>query len=74
MSQARWTIEVDRRRCIGNQMCVNVAGGHFALDQGRSRPVANPVAPSDDVLEAVELCPHSAITVRDESGALVEPY
>lgn len=73
MSASRWTVEVDRRRCIGNQMCVTAAGDHFVLEDGRSRPVAASVAPSEDVLEALELCPTSAITVRDETGALVEP-
>ncbi|WP_141576605.1 ferredoxin [Actinomadura sp. WMMA1423] len=73
MSEPRWTVEVDRQRCIGNQMCVNVAGDYFALDEGKSRPVAAWIAPSDGVLEALELCPNSAITIRDESGAPVEP-
>ncbi|RSN72193.1 cytochrome [Actinomadura sp. WAC 06369] len=54
-------------------MCVTAAGGHFVLEDGRSRPVAASVAPSDDVLEALELCPTSAITVHDEAGAPVEP-
>lgn len=73
MSGPRWTIEVDRQRCIGNQMCVNVAADHFVLDGGKSRPATESIAPTEDVVEALELCPTSAITIRDETDTPIEP-
>lgn len=67
----QWRVTVDRGVCRGAAMCTNVAPQRFALDdESRSNPVAE-LVPADDpaVLDAVELCPHEAISVTDpESG------
>ncbi len=68
-----WALEVDRRRCVGNGMCVAVAPEHFTLADGRSAPVTAQVSPAEEVLEAFEMCPMSAITVRDSGGNEIDP-
>ncbi|WP_405712230.1 MULTISPECIES: ferredoxin [unclassified Streptomyces] len=60
----RWTVEVDRRICIGSGMCLNHAPGRFALDSARqSRPAAPETDADEKVLVAAEGCPVEAITI-----------
>ncbi|GAA5078336.1 ferredoxin [Thermocatellispora tengchongensis] len=73
MTAEKWSLEVDRRRCVGNGMCVAVAPEHFTLTDGRSSPISAQVAPAEEVTEAFELCPMSAITIRDAAGAEIDP-
>jgi len=68
----RWTVEVDGAKCVANGMCVAAAPEHFVVVDGIARPTAAEVAPSPEVLEAAELCPRSAITIRDSGGEIIE--
>ncbi|GAA2671796.1 MULTISPECIES: ferredoxin [Actinosynnema] len=68
-----WSVEVDRDTCIGSGMCAAIAAGHFRLDDGRAAPLASPVEPADDVVDAAESCPVEAILVRDQGGEVVAP-
>jgi ferredoxin len=71
---SRWRVEVDRELCIGGGVCVSTAPSHFVLDGGRSRPIAEEVAPDDFLVEAALCCPVEAISVHDvASGALIAP-
>jgi ferredoxin len=60
-----WRISVDGDRCIGSGLCAANAPGSFRVVDGRSEPVTDRVTPADDVIEAADLCPMEAISVRD---------
>ncbi|MBT2211257.1 ferredoxin [Actinomadura sp. NEAU-AAG7] len=64
MDDEQWRVQVDRRTCIGSGLCTAIAEGHFTLDEGRSRPTAEVIAPEEAVLDAAEFCPVEAILVR----------
>ncbi|MEU4566964.1 ferredoxin [Micromonospora sp. NPDC023956] len=70
MTGRRWKVEVDSS-CIGSGMCLATAPSHFRLVDGWSEPVEEVVPEGDAlVVAAAELCPVSAIGVRDaETGA-----
>jgi len=68
---ARWTIEVDRDRCMGSGMCVVYAPGTFAHDEQTKAIVIDPVGDSIDAIRtAVEACPTNALRLDvHEQGA-----
>jgi ferredoxin len=64
-------IEVDRGLCIGSGDCVDTAPDVFQLDAEEKAVVVDPDGASvDDVVQAAENCPVSAITVSDADGDL----
>jgi ferredoxin len=73
MVSPQWTLSVDAGRCIGSGTCAGTAPRHFTLVGGTSVPVAERVEPDDDVMAAADLCPVTAITVRDGDGHLISP-
>jgi ferredoxin len=67
----RIRIEVDRGLCIGSGDCVDTAPDVFQLDAEDKAVVVDPDgAPTDDVVEAAQNCPVSAIEVAGEDGDL----
>ncbi|MDH6140517.1 MULTISPECIES: ferredoxin [Kitasatospora] len=58
------TVSVDRLRCAGTGLCVASAPDDLALSDGRARPLRARTDALDEVVEAAELCPMEAITVR----------
>ncbi|MER7418923.1 ferredoxin [Micromonospora peucetia] len=71
--QGEWRVAVDQVRCISSGFCVGSAPGHFAME-AVSRPLADVVAPSDQVIEAAEFCPVEAISVFDvQTGTQLAP-
>jgi ferredoxin len=64
-------VEVDRDLCIGSGDCVDTAPDVFQLDEDDKAVVIDPDgAPRDDVLDAAQNCPVTAIFVRGEEGEL----
>ena len=64
-------IEVDRALCIGSGDCVDTAPDVFQLDEEDKSVVVDPDGASvDDILEAAENCPVTAIFVVGEDGEL----
>jgi ferredoxin len=64
-------IEVDRGLCIGSGDCVETAPDVFKLDDEDIATVIDPDgAPTDEVLEAAQNCPVTAIFVTSEDGDL----
>ena len=60
-------ISVDLNLCVGNAMCETFAPKVFVLNDDRQSQVADPEADKvENILEAAENCPVSAITVVDE--------
>ena len=60
-------ISVDLNVCVGNAMCETFAPKVFVLNDDRQSQVADPEGDTmENILEAAENCPVSAITVVDE--------
>ena len=68
-------VSVDLAVCVGNAMCETFATNTFTLNEDRQSSVVNPDGdPEEQVLEAAENCPVSAITVEDaETGEQLFP-
>jgi ferredoxin len=68
-------ISVDHNVCVGNAMCETFAANTFTLNDNRQSVVKNPEGDAEEqVLEAAENCPVSAITVLDaETGEQLFP-
>lgn len=73
MVTPQWKLTVDSARCIGSGMCTGTAPEHFELIDGVSTPVDEQVGPDESIIDAAELCPVQAITVRDADHRLVAP-
>jgi len=59
-------ITVDHNKCVGNAMCEQYAPNVFGLNEERQSYVKNPDGdPLEQILEAAENCPVTAITVED---------
>jgi len=70
-SKNRIHVEVDRALCIGSGDCVDTAPDVFQLDDEDKAVVVDPDgAPKDDILEAAQNCPVTAIFVVGEDGEL----
>ncbi|MDG4827977.1 ferredoxin [Solwaraspora sp. WMMD1047] len=70
---AGWRIGVDPRRCVGSGSCAGIAPAHFTLIDGLATPLTELVEPADEVIDAADVCPVEAITVRDSAGERVAP-
>jgi len=59
-------VEANRRVCVGSGMCVAIAPGAFELGEDRKVQVRNPLVDTelDDLLDADDGCPVSAITIH----------
>ena len=68
-------ISVDHDMCVGNAMCETIAPKVFILNENRQSEAVNPAGDTiENILEAAENCPVSAITVRDaETGEQLFP-
>ena len=68
-------LSVDHNLCVGNAMCETFAPKVFVLNDDRQSEVADPEADTlENILEAAENCPVSAITVvDDETGETLFP-
>jgi ferredoxin len=67
----RIRVEVDRSLCIGSGDCVDTAPDVFQLDSEDKAVVVDPDGASkDDIVEAAQNCPVSAIFVAGEEGDL----
>jgi ferredoxin len=70
----RWRVTVDTGRCLGSGSCTGVAPGYFTVAGTVARPTSELVRQDERVLDAADLCPGEAITVRDAvSGAQLAP-
>ena len=71
----RLTISVDHNLCVGNSMCEVSAPKVFYMNDDRQSEVADPNADTEEnIMEAAESCPVSAITVVDaDTGETLFP-
>lgn len=68
-------ISIDHDVCVGTAMCTTIAPDVFQLNAERQSEAVNPAGDTEEqILEAAENCPVSAITVEDaESGEQLFP-
>jgi ferredoxin len=68
-------ISIDHDVCVGNAMCTTIAPDVFQLNEERQSEAVNPAGDTEEqILEAAENCPVSAITVEDaDSGDQLFP-
>jgi len=68
-------VSVDHNLCVGNSMCETLAPKVFVLNDDRQSEAVNPDGDTEEnILEAAENCPVSAITVVDaETGEQLFP-
>ena len=67
--QNHLAVTVDRGLCIGSGDCVDTAPDVFQLDDEDKAVVVDPDgAPYDEVLEAAQNCPVTAISIAGEDG------
>jgi ferredoxin len=66
---------VDHDVCVGNAMCEMIAAKVFRLNENRQSEAVNPDGDTvENILEAAENCPVSAIFVEDaETGEQLFP-
>jgi ferredoxin len=69
------TVRIDRTTCIGTANCAKVAPEIFVLDDERIVTFVVPPAdaPPDRVVEACDVCPVDALSVRDADGKTLVP-
>ena len=68
-------VSVDHNLCVGNSMCETIAPKVFVLNDDRQSEAVNPEGDTEEnILEAAENCPVSAISVVDaETGEKLFP-
>ena len=68
-------VSVDLNICVGNAMCETYAPKVFVLNDDRQSTVADPNGDTfENIMEAAQDCPVSAITViDDETGETLFP-
>ena len=68
-------VSVDHNLCVGNSMCETLAPKVFVLNDDRQSEAVNPDGDTEEnILDAAESCPVSAITVVDaETGEKLFP-
>jgi len=68
-------VSVDHNLCVGNSMCETLAPKVFVLNDDRQSEAVNPDGDTEEnILEAAENCPVSAIKVVDaETGETLFP-
>ncbi|MFE3548532.1 ferredoxin [Streptomyces kronopolitis] len=60
-----WNVEIDPRQCIASGSCAAVAPDLFVLDGSHARPRQERIEEDERALDAAEVCPALAITLRD---------
>lgn len=70
----KYTVKVDRAKCIGAASCVAIAAKTFKLDAEQKAVVITQDGDNDDdKLLAAQSCPTGAIIVVDEKGNQIWP-
>ena len=62
-------IVVDQNKCIGCGICVGTDPEHFDFeDSGLSNPISQENIESENVNEAINACPVSAISIEEDNN------
>ncbi|MCZ1005834.1 ferredoxin [Streptomyces lydicus] len=60
-----WKLEIDPGQCMASGSCAAIAPDLFALDGEHARPLKERIDEDERALDAADVCPAVAITVRD---------
>ncbi|GES30098.1 ferredoxin [Streptomyces angustmyceticus] len=60
-----WHVEIDPLQCMASGSCAAVAPDLFTLDGTHARPLRELIDEDERALDAADVCPAVAITVRD---------
>ncbi|MFD8546520.1 ferredoxin [Streptomyces sp. NPDC059649] len=67
-----WEIEIDPQLCMASGSCAAIAPDLFTLDGTHARPRHDRIEADERALDAADVCPAMAITVR-AAGEVVGP-
>ncbi|AWN25683.1 ferredoxin [Streptomyces sp. NEAU-S7GS2] len=65
-----WEVEIDPQQCIASGSCAAIAPDLFVVDGAHARPLRDRIEEDERALDAADVCPAMAITVRDGAKAL----
>ncbi|GAO07783.1 ferredoxin [Streptomyces lydicamycinicus] len=60
-----WHVEIDPQQCIASGSCAAIAADLFVVDGAYARPLKGRIEEDERALDAADVCPAAAITVRD---------
>lgn len=60
-----WKLEIDPHQCMASGSCAAIAPDLFRLDGAHARPLEERIEQDERALDAADVCPASAITVRE---------
>ncbi len=61
-------LQVQQDKCIGCGACVAIDPEHFDFDDGKSNVISNENLDNENVMNAIESCPTSAISLKEENN------
>lgn len=74
METDRWKLTLDQRMCVSSGQCAATASQWFEITVDGTRTVKDELDPNDDVIDAAEGCPVSAISVLNAvDGTVIAP-
>ena len=74
MEPDRWKVILDQGRCVSSGLCAAMAGRWFEITTQGTQTMHDELDPNDDVIDAAEGCPVSAISVVNAAdGTVVAP-
>jgi ferredoxin len=73
MMNELWTVKVDKTRCVGSSLCIEIAPNAFEIVNGKSTPRSSWQEADESIAEAWESCPMSAIALINSDGIEVQP-
>nr|WSX18833.1 ferredoxin [Streptomyces tubercidicus] len=59
-----WHVEIAPQQCIASGSCAAIAPDLFVVDGAHARPLKDRIEEDERALDAADVCPASAITVR----------
>ncbi|MFE0381964.1 ferredoxin [Streptomyces inhibens] len=60
-----WQVEIDPQQCMASGSCAAIAPDLFAVGGAHARPLNDRIEEDERALDAADVCPAMAITVRD---------
>ncbi|MFQ6112197.1 MAG: ferredoxin [Nitrospinota bacterium] len=67
-------VRIDRDKCSGDELCVQIAPGVFEMDDEGIAIVIDPQGEDEETIrEAAEACPTEAIILEDDEGNQIFP-
>ncbi|MGW7022884.1 ferredoxin [Streptomyces decoyicus] len=60
-----WKVEIDPQQCMASGSCAAIAPDLFVLDGEHARPLKERIDEDERALDAADVCPAVAITIRD---------